>query len=133
MKILLITLFFNIAIPISAQTCPPPFAVCLTQEQANDTRDKLKERAVLINDKIPALEAQVKAEQQNVLDVKNTAAKNEADLRKENIDLLVKVGTLTGQQIANESEIVRLTAQNEFLIKMVRKKCLPFSVCLGGQ
>jgi hypothetical protein len=129
MKTLLITIILSAAFTTSAQTCPPEFAACLSQAQANATAEKLRELKTIKEEEIPALKSQVAAEKQNVLDVKNTAAKNEADLREKNIELLVKVGTLTGQLIGAEASVVRLSAENQFLVPMVRKKCLPFSIC----
>jgi hypothetical protein len=108
--------------------CPKDL-ICLTKEQANINRDKLIELDGLKTKTIPALEAQVLAEKTNVLTAQNTAAKNEADLRKENVELLVKVGTLTGQLIGVEGERTRLIAQVEFLNKNGRQKCQPFSIC----
>lgn len=112
-----------------AQACPPQFAVCLTQEQMNANAAKLRELEALKAEKIPELQNQVLAEKINVLDVKKTAAENEVALREKNIELLVKVGTLTGQLIGAESERNRLIGQVEFLNKNGRQKCQPFSIC----
>lgn len=116
----------------STSVCPPEYTVCLSQTQANDTAAKLRERLALI-DQVAALQAQVLAEKQNVLTAKETAQQNEIDLRDALIKTQIALGEKTGELIGAEAAVVRLTAENQFLITKVRKKCMPFAVCLGGQ
>lgn len=132
--ILLAIILFS-AFAASAQTaapCPTPdYVLCLNQTQANETAAKLRERLALI-DQVAALQAQVLAEKQNVLTAKETAQKNEIDLRDALIKTQISLGEKTGELIGAEAAVVRLTAENQFLITKVRKKCLPFAVCIGG-
>lgn len=124
------------ALAASAQTaapCPPEYTVCLTKEQANENAAKLRERLAMIDVQIPELRAQVLTEKQNRLTAQETAQKNEIDLRDALIKTQIALGEKTGELIGAEAAVVRLTAENQFLITKVRKKCLPFAVCLGGQ
>lgn len=123
MKTLILILIFVSTAFSQVPNCPTGY-VCLTQEAAQKARDLAIEAQ-----KVPVLEEALKEKDKTIKDIQDTAQKNEADLKaainKTNAELAEK----TGQLIAKEAEIVRLSAWFDIAMKNSRKKCMPFSVC----
>lgn len=95
--------------------------VCISQGAANKCRDN----ALLIpalNEKIAALEAQVKARDTTIQELKEANAKNVADLatalHKTELALATKTGEIIGCQAQNVEQRAIITA----LLPMVKKK-----------
>lgn len=112
-----------------AQTQCPQGLVCISQEAAN----KAAENARLIpqlENKILTLEDSIKLKDKNIEEIRETARKNEADLRERLTTTQIALGTATGELIGVKSENTTLKAMVEFLNKNGRKKCNFFSICL---
>ena len=95
--------------------------ICISQQAANACRDN----ALLIpalNEKIAALEAQVKARDTTIAELKEANAKNVADLataiNKTELALATKTGEIVGCQAQNVEQRAIITA----LLPMVKKK-----------
>lgn len=90
----------------------PQDRVCITVEQARQAlidADTVKAQAVEIkalNDAIDQYKAEI------------------ANLR-------IELAKMTGDKTGAEQMIVRLSAMVDLLLKSTKKKCLPFSVCIG--
>lgn len=109
------------AFSVSAQTATPdtPNAecpadkVCISREAAIKAVETSKER--------DALKEQLKSEQQAV-----------EDMRKELNEMRVKFAAASGELSGLKQNAVQDRAIIEVLLKSQKKKCLPFSVCIGG-
>lgn len=117
-----------------AQTaqCPPMPAgtLCISQATGNAAATLAREKIALEN-KITALEQARILDKQSMDEQKETARKNEADLKEALHKTENELSTKTGQLIGAEAMNVRLTSVVDLLLKQVRKKCMPFSVCLN--
>ena len=110
------------AFTASAQTAPteigpvaecPANKVCISREAAIKAVETSKER--------DALQEQLKAEKQAV-----------EDMRKELNEMRVKFAAASGEMSGLKQNAVQDRAIIEILLKSQKKKCLPFSVCIGG-
>lgn len=112
--ILIVVLLFGYS--ANAQT-----DVCISQEAANKCRDN----ALLIpalNEKIAALEAQVKARDTTIQELKEANAKNVADLTAALHKTELALATKTGEIIGCQSQNIEQRAIISILVPMVRKK-----------
>lgn len=115
--VLLATFIFAGAVITNAQTsdCPvmPAGKLCVSRA--------VGEAALVADDKIKALEAELKARdeaaaiQRKALD----------DMRLEYVKASTEVTTLKQNAVSDRAII-------ELLLKNTKRKCLPFSICIGG-
>ena len=95
--------------------------VCISQASANVCRDN----ALLIpalNEKIAALEAQVKARDTTIAELKEANAKNVADLTAAIHKTELALATKTGELVGCEAGRVRDSAIIQFLVQNTKKK-----------
>lgn len=107
-----VTSFAQTATPETPVECPAD-KVCISREAAIKAVETSKER--------DALKEQIKAEQQAV-----------EDMRKELNEMRVKFAAASGELSGLKQNAVQDRAIIEVLLKSQKKKCLPFSVCIGG-
>lgn len=95
-----------------AQECPQNL-VCISREAAI--------QAVENADKVKALEAEGKVKDQAIADQKEVISK-----------LKIEYAEKVGENIALKQAEVSNRAIIELLLKSTKRKCLPFSVCIGS-
>lgn len=96
--------------PTTANSCPPD-KVCLDRDQAA---------------KYLTIEDTLKATEKENLTLKQAVLDKSIEILNVKIDLARVMGEKTG----SDQMVVRLQAQNEFLLKNGRKKCGVFSICI---
>lgn len=101
--------------------CPQGY-VCLTQEAAQRAVENARLRP-LLEEKVTALESSVAAKEADLKETRETARKNEADLRQALNETTVKYATTAGELIATKAEVTRQAVTIEFLLKNGRNKC----------
>lgn len=129
----LIVFFVSGVLNISSQT-PEPDAgsekVCISQAAANKCAENARVVSAL-EAKILVLETAIAEKDKNVAEIRDAAKKNEAELKAALTETQTKLATATGQLIGAESNIVRLTAIVDFMLKNGRKKCGPLTfICI---
>ena len=112
-------LFIFCALNVSAQTdnqtiCISPAAA---EKCASNTRELAAQKL-----KVQTLEDALKLKDASIAELRETARKNEADLKAALNSTQIELALKTGQIISKDAEIVRLTAIVEFLLKNGRTK-----------
>jgi flagellar motility protein MotE (MotC chaperone) len=124
MKLILIAAALLFAAPVAtfSQTvdCPAGF-VCISQEAANKARENALELQAT-KEKAVVLETALTEKDKSIAELRETARKNEADLKERLHKTEVELATKTGQLIGAEAERTRLIAITEFLLKHGRVK-----------
>lgn len=95
--------------------------VCISQAAANVCRDN----ALLIpalNEKIAALEAKIKAQDETIAELKETNRKNVADLTDALHKTELSLATKTGELIGSQAQNVEQRALIQVLLQNVKKK-----------
>lgn len=110
--ILLIALWAA-AIAANAQNVPcPADKVCISVEQAR--------QALIDADAVKAQAAELAALKQAKVDL-------EAEINR----LRVELARIMGEKTGADQQVVRMTAIIDVLLKNQKKRCLPFSICIG--
>lgn len=121
MKFLILTIFILMAsVSATAQSCPENM-VCLSQAAANKAAENARE-LIAVREKVQVLENALLEKDKSISEVRETARKNEADLKEVLHKTEVELSLKTGQLISNESEKTRLLAIIDVLLKSVRPK-----------
>jgi len=121
--ILIFGLMIGSSITMYSQ-CPttmPTGTLCITQAAGNIARDNALE-IPLLKEKIAVLEDALNKKDISIKEIKETAAKNEADLKEQNTKLLADIAEKTGRIITYEKIFVRDSAWLEYLIKTSKGK-----------
>lgn len=95
-----------------AQIACPVDKVCITIEQAR--------QALIDSDTVKAQKLQIDAQEKTI-----------EGLRQELQNLRIELAKTVGDKTGAEQMIVRLTAIIDVLLKGQKKKCFPFSICIG--
>lgn len=106
----------------------PAGTLCISQEAGNAAAENARELAAT-KEKVVVLEQALVDKDKIIADNKDTAAKNEADLRKQLHKTESDLSLVTGQLIAKEAELNRNILVIDVLLKNTRKKCAPLSIC----
>jgi uncharacterized protein involved in exopolysaccharide biosynthesis len=124
----IILLAFAFALSVKAQSaCPPQFAACLSQAEANVAASNARE--------VSALRNQVQVQQQALTDKDKSIAElkaandaNVADLKKALHDTEIQLADKTGQLIKTEAQVVQQSAIIQFMLTNGRTKKYGFLV-----
>lgn len=108
---------------IAMSQCPtmPAGTFCLTQAQANAARDAVQERDGL-KEKVVVLEAGLAEKDKIAAAARADDLKSINELKAQNTDLAVKLGTATGQIIECRADKVMYTSLIEYLTKNQKSK-----------
>jgi hypothetical protein len=124
MKQFLITAAFCIISPLAVfsqvSDCPQD-KICISVEAANKARENALELQAT-KEKAAVLETALTEKDKSIAELRETARKNEADLKERLHKTEVELATKTGQLIGAEAERTRLIAITEFLLKHGRVK-----------
>lgn len=118
----------------TAPKCPvmPAGFLCITQAAGNAAAENVRELAATKAANAELKQALVDKDK-NAEEIKATAAKNEADLKAANTQLLIDIAKKTGEIIKCDAYAVRDASLIEFLVKNQRSKQNGlFNVKLGG-
>lgn len=110
---------FSLAQELVSQ-CPAGL-VCISQAAANRASENARVLEAT-RQKVGVLEDALKSKDESIRALRETAAKNESDLREALKRTEIELATKTGQLISRESEVVRQSAIIQAMIPMLRKK-----------
>jgi stress response protein YsnF len=115
--------------PVANCVVPTGF-VCITQEAANNAASAIKQNVALLEE-ITGLKAEIETHRQNELQLIKSAQDNDAKASAQMQKDEAEIARLTGELTSKDAELTRNTAIIDVLLKSVRKKCMPFSLCIN--
>jgi len=126
MRLIFIIAFLLVLWPVAAFSqvpCPPmPVGtVCISQQAANAAASNARELAAT-KEKVAVLEDALKQKDASIQELKDTNAKNVADLKDALNKTEVQLATKTGELVGSEAEKTRLLAIIDVLLKSTRPK-----------